>query len=748
MLRRDLLAASIVFAGLLSGCVLPDGSALGEWEQQVRFYLEAESTTSGGFLALASDAASTESITVDASPTSGLSTASQTMIGGAAPVSMFALRGTLPRDYFLNLSKPVVGTLFWSSTASSTAESSTLRVDAFVGSARIGGQVVFIDPLYEAGEWVPFHVKFRPEVTRLSSGETVTVKVSRYNGLADFRIGTGGNHQSFLELRFFDSNPLASTLYLDNRTLVSASGGERRVLAVPYVDDGPGPTAAPQADPPGSAPPSGPGPGFVVGAPIAGLALLRKKGRAGFVLLMLLAGAFSGCIREEDTATKANPSSTGEPLPQSTGNASFETREELKASGKGEIEGTVRDELQIPIEGAHISLLGTSLFSTTPRSGLFRFGNLSAASYTIRIDREGYLGLEQFVRVEVGKVTILNVTLARPSAGGGNAKAHVHDMFGDATTKLVQNVEFLPTGFTGLANGEPGKTLNTWVCLSASCGDMLVPIDFHSPVPPGSVQMEVTVTWTGGPKELGLRVMTTGNGSIEQHFAARPSGEPFHVVFFPNEADPGHQETTNWQFWVRIPTGLETFNPLQPPAYSGGKIRVVAVAHKGVVPFEPAHRDFWQGASEIALFSDKKLESFHMPDSTFPAGDLVWRPGKNLFVPPGTIEIRGSFRWTNQFDAPYRWKLLYAPANVPPGMNEWRLVPGTAGTTGTTVTFTLPVKSGETDQFYQFQSYWIFAPDDDPDRDNDVLTSSSSCSCWKDTFWLTATAIKDPSYGD
>jgi len=265
---------------------------------------------------------------------------------------------------------------------------------------------------------------------------------------------------------------------------------------------------------------------------------------------------------------------------------------------------------------------------------------------------------------------------------------------------------------------------------------------------PGTSLVDVVVrgTTTTGPNQYGLRIVTAGNFSADQVFAPRPSGQPFHIPVFPNEADPGHQQFSTWQFFIEAVSTNSLYDVTAPPAIVGNQVHVTVTIYKGVVPYEPAHPDFWQGRDHIELLHEKACTS-----GTVGAGypeDLVcpFTPSKGAFVPPGTLEVRGRLHWTNPNGAPTgtAWVLAYkgadsvgdagafhAPSSTTPGSNA--------------VDFVIKVKPGEVDQFYQSISYWRFWPDDGAAA-TPGLPQWGANTGYGTSWYLTATAVKDPAY--
>jgi outer membrane protein assembly factor BamB/subtilisin family serine protease len=86
----------------------------------------------------------------------------------------------------------------------------------------------------------------------------------------------------------------------------------------------------------------------------------------------------------------------------------------LTAVGNGAVSGTVVDEAGAPIAGAIATLAGTPLEPvTTGAEGDFGFPAVSAGTYRLTVDADGYAEAEQQVSVAAGETTAVQVTLER-----------------------------------------------------------------------------------------------------------------------------------------------------------------------------------------------------------------------------------------------------------------------------------------------------------------------------------------------
>lgn len=752
---RSLFAVAALLA-LSSGCILVPQTVVpfAEDDKALLLYLDA----SPG-LRIATPEGAAE-FRADASTTSGASTALSYQNGGAPQTFEFKLKSPTAQNYYLNLSKSVQGILYWSSATQSAGggapnnpEATHLRIELLVDGIIAGGDEWSFGALAQPFAWQPMGFTFRPEVATIHPGSVLSVKVFRFSGASDFLIGTGGTHASYVEIRYLEEDPLAAALYLDRGVLLTAPGGasEGSLAALAHfaattdLERLPKGLVVVREEP---APDSRSSLGFAPLA-LAGLAMgLRRRRAPVLVVMLLLAGGLAGCLGQDAPRgpNGTDAPGTGEPSP--TVQQRLEDRPDLAAAGHGAIEGLVRDVLNFSIPSVHVSILATPIFGRTDSRGLFAFPNVTAGRYTIRFDADGYVPLEEVVPVEKGKVTKMNVTLVKPGTSGANAKPHVHDDWNGAASK-----ELLNRAFTLQASGATESGSQSYCVTAAYDCSRALGLPTGVVVPPGTTRLEVTLEWSGSnaPRELAIFV-TTALNQTPALYVPRPSKTPFNVVFFPSEADAGHQRFSFFTFKVAVhprATLYEFMGQQLVAAFTQGNIKIVA--HKGVVPYEPAHRDLWNGATEIQIFKNAPLTSSLICCGHYPRSDYSWQLKPGHFVPPGTKEIKGTFTWTGQQGTPAvnQWKLAYRPANVAPAEWEGHLKHAQGTPSGNKLDFTIVPLAGETDAFYQSATNWQFYPDPDEPTEDPVLRDYVfGPAAWGNSWTLTATVHRDPAWID
>lgn len=717
---------------------------------------EAGSETGDPLLSLNANESATTQYKANTDLTSGLPQHQKSLTTGEVQLlATFEMKAALPQTYYLNLSKLVVGTLWWSSTVAGAAqeEVSKVRIEVRQGATRVGGYEWVYGANDVTTSWVPLNFKFRPEVSKLDQGEKLTLLVSRSNGLADFFIGTAGSQQSFIEFRYFDKDPLQGLAYLAGRNLL--------VLPDEQPSEGPGSprvlTEAAPAEPSLEEEPSAAEPATTAAPPLTGLAVvpgllllaLRRRPSARTVapllVILLLASALSGCLLKKNP--DLTPSETSTKL-EPTVDFQFLERLDLAKLKIGAMLVSLRDnDVGLPIAGAHASLLGTTQHTMSNKTGRFAFNNLTQSEYMLRIEATDFEVLEKEIPVKTGYATLVNITLVPSNPNAGHA--HKHDLWGLDLKRELQTVDFQPRGYS-YTSSIPGQ----WYCPSiyasgTSLCETQVPINFDTPILAGTGRVEVKLKWDNneGPKEYGLRFTTSVYNPYpyDQFMLPRGPEDPFNIAIFPHEADPGHQTYTDWAFYVRAPHST-LYNPGAAPLLGkGGKVQFTLTVYKGVVPLEPKHRDVWNGASEIILFNgmQKTAGPAYTADTPNSGYSFLASQTPKAFVPPGTKEIRGTLSWEgNPMNTV--WGLSYKGGNVPAGKFQVTKVTMDSAQ-GNKATFVLLVKSEEVDPIYKMTSSWYFYPDDNQAPLVDGTTYSKS-ALGGVTWTLTAKAIKDPNY--
>ncbi|MBI2078952.1 MAG: carboxypeptidase regulatory-like domain-containing protein [Euryarchaeota archaeon] len=696
----------VVLSGNATACFQAGGQSKYTYDEQgskkLILFLEAKSATADPFLSTDKAAGAVDAYTPpETGPATG-PTSHTSRLGIAQPAIEFVLPEPLAQDYFLNLTRYIYVETFW---VSQSNRPGTVLVELWLedpdgketfvgGDSKGSGSTSTFNPLW---------MIFRPEVRKFDAGQTLVLRITRSEGTTEFGMGTGGARQSYIEIGYYDTDPLLNPLYLNPF--------EKHKFAPPT-----GSEAGDAAE--------GAAPAALLLSPLLLLGAVVGRRRKPWILASLvLAMGFAGCVSGR-TATTAPAAETTGPPPSGTVAVEVERNETLASTGSGTLRGTVTDnQTGLALRGAHIGFLGTSLFTETSKAGAFEFANITAAEYLVRIDLKGYRSIEMPIKVGVGEVITLDVRLDPAIVKETDLRSHLHDDWGDATEKLL---------YDGVAF--EGRIPN---------GNLVLP---------GSVRIEIIVDWApaaGGP--YGLELKLGGASTTNVCLSHRAPKVPYNWAFFPNEADSGHAKMSGWTF---------DFGAV---AARNVKIRI----WKGVVPFEPAHRDFCGNATYLPqLINDEPQTktTTQSPPHDHPNSITMWDDSDKFFVPPETVQLRGNLRWTNSLldgaaSAQTQWKLLYKPANVPPGaFNDPQRTAGHKRPTVWTANgtnnynFVIDVLPEEVDQFYQSRTYWWFALDDGnapltpPDQSLRPMSANTNAgTLWYLTVWAHRVAPAAPS---
>lgn len=699
------------------------------WEEKLELFLKAETPTSNPFLSTNAATPGASSYTASDVASGPTGSASALSGGGGTPVK-FPLKSPMSK-FWLNLSKPIVGAIYLGGTTYGTAQgrdTATWRIEIFQGTTRVGGVQCMSTLNANRGSNAKLTFWFRPEVAVLDPAQALELHITRIGGAADFLIGTGGSQPSSIEFRGWGFDPLGGTIALR----------DSKLHGLPPPPQGQGLAA----DLPGS--------DYSGLLPLLGLAMLapRRGSRKALVALLIVAAVVSaGCLG--GPTPKAGPGGNdGTPSQTPIVDEKRIENDTLKSKGIGALKGRIRDDTNLSIPGATVILAGSAHFMKTDRYGAFSFPNVTAGSYVLRIDANKFQTLERPVTIEVGTTVELDIQMARLGPDLGGTKPHAHPSFPESGELALWTKDFY-------LNGQSP----TWVCEFDDPCQTQIPIDTSQfVIPSGTGLIEVKLTYTGvdGLNRMGIRIDTPNNHSGDQWFIPRASGQPTRIAIFPDEADPGHQQFTNWVFYAYLENReslAHAFNA--PPVSRGGVIHAEFKAFRGVYPLEPPHNDLWGNRTEIALFANAPVDSLGKGAGTqlndYPnEGTRFSVKGAGVFVPPGSAEIRGTLKWESSDGTPvlHDWGILYKSAASPSGQPV-RKAPTTV-TPGTgKVDFVIKVDSKDVDHFYQQYSNWRFYPDDKKEPALSHPTTGapvSQNSGFNSKFTLSATVYKDPDY--
>lgn len=323
------------------------------------------------------------------------------------------------------------------------------------------------------------------------------------------------------------------------------------------------------------------------GWPLAGLALIvgaaaiRPPRRVVWMVLVVLV---SGCVQGPKDGRSIDTGPDGDGGARATSYIIPDTDNEtgLANASTGSILGVVSDPEGLPLGEAHVLLIETSFFTRSDTNGRFRFPTMEPGPYRLRIDRAEFRSLELDIRVEPASVTKVEVALDYADPRAGNQRPHRHD-------------------------GWLGETRA--VLLDGPAPNSVVELEAPSIVLPGTVTVEINVTWNGGGVRMLRTRLPSETSQLNYTFLyPRASGVPFRVSTTWETTDPGHASYTYWgSFQAFAPIVEPCANPVALycslfPNDPGTRMRITI--YKGPVPLEPPHIDRWGGATQVTVLAN------------------------------------------------------------------------------------------------------------------------------------------------
>lgn len=273
-------------------------------------------------------------------------------------------------------------------------------------------------------------------------------------------------------------------------------------------------------------------------------------------------------------------------------------------------------------------------------------------------------------------------------------------------------------------------------------------------VPPGTAELRVTIAWDQADNDADLAgfMYTPANRDQPLIMSQKESGSTWTVPVSHAMTDRGHQTFSFWSFAVYVMGTGSSYVPGKVDTLTA-PFDVTIEARKGVVPYEPGHRDLWQGNTSIVLLDHALRQHTSTYYSDLPRNEenVRWLVPPPALVPPGTgrLEVRldhGVPPGATGVD-PGGWTLAFHPADVNPrgfGWDELEYPEPKERGTGYVV-YELPLKSGLTDAYYQTKSNWMFFLDD-AGTDGVIGNANPSKAHYIVDYRLTVTAHLDPAY--
>lgn len=612
---------------------------------------------------------------------------------------------------------------YYNTRSPSTQPDPDLRVQVLLDGKLVAGAVIsqYIEWWWlgsgrpsDPSPYSACHYRMPPETLEFPQGSVVTIRIEVLAMSKGFRYGLGEDHRSVLRIPVFSDD---EWIFRDPKAISQTVGG-------------PGAEAAA----------AGAGETAVAGLALAGLGLIpvgRRRPAWLLALALLVPLLGSGCLG----GAEADGSSGGASGDVKATIDSIDGTGGLKGT-EGMIAGLVHDDLHVPLNGVHVSLLGTGSFTRTDPYGRFTLKNLTAGSFEIRFDKEAYVSVQNPVTVAASSITRLDVTLVPQELGDSGRRNHKHDYWGDSSSKLLFDGD-LRSICNGATQCRPVTEFGVPPSEDGGIRSIM----------PGTQDVIVTLNWDPakmGFERVGLRVLAandayTENGSL---YYPRRSGEPFHVATTWEMADIGHQLSSTWFFQIYAdpadnPSAAEDllaigtqYLEVSAPSFRA-KIEIV----KGALPLEPAHPDHWGGKAVIPASTHQAVSlsgSLYPPGSPFYVTPTGYAAATRI-VPFDAAEVIVNLTPTRDLVPATDWILLVKTGNsayrdiwsfssLPPGP-EFRKV-GEPAKSGTKLQWRIPLQPGDGDHPYASKSSWVFA-----------IVPKDETNHWVD-YWGTSWALK------
>jgi hypothetical protein len=472
---------------------------------------------------------------------------------------------------------------------------------------------------------------------------------------------------------------------------------------------------------------------------------------------LLIVAAVAGCLGGgSGKAAKTGPSGSDEPA----SSVVVEPEPGVKvAENRGALKGLVRNDANLSVPKAHVSLVGTGFFTDTNRDGGFLFVNLTAGGYHVFVQASGFYSSEANVTIKTSNVTSVTLFLNPALDSGAGYRPHQHDLWGgESSITLMDEAVDLSTGpSSGYWAYSPyySKTY----CANNNCSKSDDPywkftIPEHPPMPPiifpGTARVEITYGWSSGDATLSkLGLMYRHAGTTKYNFSApRASGVPFVIETTPEMVDTGHQKFTLWRFAVVADNDLAANAGTRTPAVLLNPIHIKIVIHRGDLIVEPAHEDYWHGKeSKLLRNATDTWIRLNAVDTQNRAG-TGYGAAPRLIVPPGTNRLHMVFTWkyatapgVGDFDYTLTWRTAEQHPFYTQVKDYRRAAPAESG--DHKKVYDVPLKPEQTDAFYQRYSLWFFLPSQAGLEDTLLTVDKNYAGI---TFSLEITAFKDPNY--
>lgn len=664
----------------------------------------------------------------------------------------------LAEHRFVNVTTPVTVHVAFKTTEPNPATaivptfSEEVEVHLYYNDREIGNGYAFrdLDDATRPTEgWFRFTYSFYPEVDHFAPDGRLSLEVVRRSSPQNFVLGLSGSQRSELVIPLLRLDQVPDP----NTTVAHAHDA----VASPAVDLEPPALLGLAALPPG---------GFLFGWFVvreARAPLRRESANAAVALALLLLA--SGCL---GLGGRSRPGGV-DPNEFETPGAGIQID-----PGKGALRGQIRQDIGLPIPCAYVAILGTTHFTRTDARGEYTMTNVAPGQYLLRADKDGFASVEDPVEVRADQVTRYDVDMFPSVLGPPGSRPHRHHNWPPDAQELElfdSNADNRPVRFDAPT--------------SKVCYPGVVPAEKEFVLPdddpprlvlPGTAYLTVRVDWDLGDSNVDrVGVWYESAGSTARYrMSPKAPGGVTHIHLTPDMADTGHETFTDWRFglWMPVEGSATTLNGVLVRKCADVQFKAHVVAHRGVVPLEPGHEDWWGNASELKLFdgAHKHFSNALVPVcnacfqyATQDEDNDYWsyRPPDGKMVPPGTRQLNVRFSYHENGvagvdPANLQFTLGFRTGADNPATTTVSTLTRFEGTSQDNVTEWVldfdPTRDadpltpdvGDLDAFYRKRSNWVFfvlAPDQPPWGGANGLTFRTDLHTW-----LTVTAVKDPSY--
>jgi hypothetical protein len=430
-------------------------------------------------------------------------------------------------------------------------------------------------------------------------------------------------------------------------------------------------------------------------------------------IAILAAAVLSGCIAgPEDAASQGGQ--TGGSLSETQG---AEAKKATFTNETGAIEGVVANDNGARVRQAHIAVIGLSLFGDTDKNGEFSISKVPPGKQRLRITADGYLSLEQEVKVSAKLVTKVNVTLAPKDPGGAGFREHLHDLWGSETqTTLFDGTVSLTYG---TACGRMGIALNS----GDACYTVPIVLARDVVVRPGTQRLEVTIDWAKQDAVKTVNFEYQAANAVKYEPGPKFNPKETHVIeVTPGMNDHGHQTYSVWGMRLRMEPTYATLvinqNHLNEQFIGPFKVRIEAF--KGEIPTEGAHPRYWGKGDTLTLLDKASTTVTGLPRTRDPkatscsASSICFVLPAKTIVPPGTtrLDVTLEYEPNTAAFAQFMTKkaLSFRTSHIRPAEATLESLRHDAPDTSVfgKATWSLRIESNEPDAFYQTRSLWMF----------------------------------------